>query len=1056
MKKHSVAILTAAVIILSYFGTAFQVVVAVDSASWYKTVNGVNFSDYYTLYPFQNHSLDIGFSKYGEMIDSVNNVGLQYAGYDEVKSYDQSLGKSRDPFANELVSTALWVNGWLVNITYRNKIYMTGENTQNAYRNVWAFALFSDGQKYGGEWHTNMSAPTLNTGGRQTNKFATTDDMQILYDGPRELVAMLVTHISDAQGDATWPLADVILTVIFDKVQKEVIIFKEVKLKLETKYLDGLVDVELSNRGEWDLGPYTGTDKIRSYADFYPEVYNTSYSEDWHTHKNLVRKMRDTYVGVGTVQTIIDVHNATGGHSWYGFKLSCPTGANPFVDLSEHVFVNGAYMLPTAPPQYIIRNLTQDEWWLLFPQQLVITDKTVIEYKNYIEGTHPIGDATSGHFPVDVSGNHAYSLAQIISADTVASTNLPGNVVGFAAYWPVLSDYTPDGWNLRLQSLLNVQATDMGSEPNIPFLIGEWDFMLNIDEQFRGVTVYGITEYHDAKDEGLDSPYKGSVIDREVQYQLDEVFKPWDLNSAVNKKTTRWVDYSDDPIGYSSWILEHSPVLNVTDSEWDQYCTFSERVEDLTTGKVLKRYYKATPTGTWKRDYNLTVDPDTGEGNITGLNSTHYYKFLYSTDTVYNYTDQITADWAEYNVTWAASIDRTYNASTSFYDYLGVEHSIAINDFDFTFRNVTSLTGNATWIYNGTIYPEVNPFKVFKEDTTVFSLSIGDAELSATNVTAVNGTLEMDFDKLNVTWSITPPDLLDVHFYEFNPTLHYVVTVNYNATGTNNYTITGTLEIGPDGGTLYSDKIPGRYEWVTVGRDSKPVDSAGSPLVSAAFKNKQVEIGNAGTDMNATSYALEIPYLLYNWGTGGTFANYFITADATTPGQRLTLKDDWCNTWPIASSNIIAVGGPSANLITMYFNDFTTAFYGTPWFTPYSPWSGGIVALPCWSKNAYTDSGGREGLGYAMIGTYKDNNGTVGFTIWGLDARDTFYASKFFHEEIIYELQNFPKHATSIIIEIDYTDPMHPTFTIPEVLGTISERLVEDGLIDKGGLHPDP
>jgi hypothetical protein len=77
----------------------------------------------------------------------------------------------------------------------------------------------------------------------------------------------------------------------------------------------------------------------------------------------------------------------------------------------------------------------------------------------------------------------------------------------------------------------------------------------------------------------------------------------------------------------------------------------------------------------------------------------------------------------------------------------------------------------------------------------------------------------------------------------------------------------------------------------------------------------------------------------------------------------------------------------------------------------------------------------------------------VGFLVWGISARDTFYASKFFHEEIIYELQKFPLCATSIIIEIDYTDPEHPTWTIPEVLGTISETTVE---LVKGGIHPDP
>jgi hypothetical protein len=40
-------------------------------------------------------------------------------------------------------------------------------------------------------------------------------------------------------------------------------------------------------------------------------------------------------------------------------------------------------------------------------------------------------------------------------------------------------------------------------------------------------------------------------------------------------------------------------------------------------------------------------------------------------------------------------------------------------------------------------------------------------------------------------------------------------------------------------------------------------------------------------------------------------------------------------------------------------------------------------------------------------------------------------------------------HVTALILEIDYKDPEHPTFRIPEVLGTISEKAV--GL--KGGIH---
>jgi hypothetical protein len=160
---------------------------------------------------------------------------------------------------------------------------------------------------------------------------------------------------------------------------------------------------------------------------------------------------------------------------------------------------------------------------------------------------------------------------------------------------------------------------------------------------------------------------------------------------------------------------------------------------------------------------------------------------------------------------------------------------------------------------------------------------------------------------------------------------------------------------------------------------------------------------------------------------------------------------------------MIGVGGPLANLLAYYGNDFTDAFYGISDFA-HPDWKGKVIALPCWAKNTYSSN---ENKGYAVIATYKDLNGTVLFLIWGHWGRDTFYASKFFHEEIIYELQEKYEgivdeanadillggykfnHVTALILEIDYKDPEHPTFRIPEVLGTISEKAV--GL--KGGIH---
>ena len=70
----------------------------------YCVVEGVLTSDSYTLYPYAQQSLDIGFSKYGELIGYNETtgigVGLQYPGYDVVGTHDQSSGTSADPFCD--------------------------------------------------------------------------------------------------------------------------------------------------------------------------------------------------------------------------------------------------------------------------------------------------------------------------------------------------------------------------------------------------------------------------------------------------------------------------------------------------------------------------------------------------------------------------------------------------------------------------------------------------------------------------------------------------------------------------------------------------------------------------------------------------------------------------------------------------------------------------------------------------------------------------------------------------------------------------------------------
>jgi hypothetical protein len=267
------------------------------------------------------------------------------------------------------------------------------------------------------------------------------------------------------------------------------------------------------------------------------------------------------------------------------------------------------------------------------------------------------------------------------------------------------------------------------------------------------------------------------------------------------------------------------------------------------------------------------------------------------------------------------------------------------------------------------------------------------------------------------------------------------------------------------GPPIYFSPVTGRYEWVVVGRDAASVDSAGAALVAAAMKNKGIEIGTAGVDMMDPMIANAIPWVMAKFGEGDMMTDYHY--DHAGGDHRTALKDDWCTMWPVASSNMIGVGGPLANVLTWYSNDFTAALFGLAPFAGSEIWAGEIAASTCWNKNSYVSS---EATGYAVVSTYKDINGTVLFLVWGHWGRDTFYATKWLYGGVPYheppgiiqlqEAMMYRPGLTDIVLEIDYTDPDHPTFSIVECLGTISETewvhfndIYMEWPEEKGGIH---
>jgi len=1037
-RKTIIAILTATLIAISIFSPTLLIkhVEAVDPSGWYMNVSGVLSSDTYALYPFDtDKSLKIGFSKFGEMIDSINNIGLEYG--------------DRDPFAPAAgssvpaeISKNKWFSGWLINITYF-------DGSSN--RNVWAEAQHADKIDYGKDWirvHSGYGySGCLNesqedprqvgklistgvgpvNGGRKTNGTATTDDIRVLYNGPRMFIARTVTHIFD--WDSSWssdePLVDIVFTLIFNKDKKEVIVLKDIK-EATTKYVFGTVTVpiyysngiwvngtingaviQFSNRGEWDLGPANSYD---SYVHFYT-------------------------AGNGEPQSTVYNWNENMTHSYH---------LNP--------------TLPAAP------------WF------------NTSDY-----GSQP---GTTG----------TYDVAQIVAKDLA--------YVGWAAFWPSLSNWHVDaGYQNKWWHSLGrgESATDSALEPFMsPNLIGEWDFALTktrfnctsnnpdypawreFDRQFRGVTVYGVTDDWTGDDDKRTGT--GNVLDEEVKYQLEEIFAPWDLYSAIHVDTRRWVEFHNvtttektaaDAGTNLNITLTHRPVRY--SPTWEDYCNFSERVM---WGGALKHparsvYYSGSDLSVYE-PYELYVNA-TGYGNVTILAASvpaagTVIKILYSTNCTVTYdataiqnyfggslslgNDTLTVT----NGQKGTIVPSVSTNTTSWRDPFDIVQNITILYDEFVFNiygtpysgQVLTGSDDLNITVDIKIPPEGGYVKVY--NSTYF----------AYNITASGQWNVTNSGNMTVMYKINPPNSLSTYAHEYvhitgsiliraNHTLYYSSST-YRALA--NYTIASAS---------LTKEIMGRYEWVVVGNHSRAIDSVGAAMVSEAFKEKQVIADDGGLDMK-DMWGTNIPYLLSNLGNATWRAGGPAWTSIYDSLGRLAYIDDWCTRYPVSSSNIITVAGPSANLFSEYFNEFSQAIqiYGIT--------SGNLIdvifAPTCWNTTKasnylgqyyYSDGQfyrGNTTTGIGVITTYKDINGTVGFMIYGWSGDDTYYTCRWFQEYGAYYLQTENLGVTTLIVRLNYqnvtaitSNPRPPNYQydahfpyvqIVERLGTISEKMPHD------------
>lgn len=988
-----------AVLVASIFGVTIPVSTA--QTPEYLKGEGVLDSDNYILYPYdESKSLSFGVSAYGEPIyaepiidPATGKLKADYSDY-----IDQCVGLEYDGvdvFCNPVIPVKMWCNGWVINITWI-------EDAE--YKNLWAYALFSDTlnaeDSVAGPWHRASSAYSTASdelGGRRWGGnvpgYVESKDPVVLYDGPRKKIILLETNIYEDPSKEI-NLVNLYFTIIFDKVKKYVVWIKDIKRpwhppkpKYET------MQVEFSERGQWDLYP------PEPYGFFLANQSTKYYKHPWYGPRS------DPYTGpyaagfdVAQVKT----------DDYAAFMAFWPNLTVRYIDAFERS------MTPDR-----IRLSSVSTWVDVF-----------VEGPDFVAGE---SDFTTTQTPVpyprgDIDDDNVVDWDDcpmvfvndlVYYKDEHFTWDSNTNTVHFKpGYEPGEGDVVKLVYKTRWY-----ERMDMAHEPAIPFIIGEWAFDLlnpaDHDPQwahFRCVTVYGIVDNHDATDADQDSR---DNIDREIWFQLDEVFNPWDLQDAVEKFTERQV-YKEEltetlPDGEEIELPhpkeEHRSIWDwdALDLEWDQYCVFAEKVLVALPGEDFKLVPPDGYGDDDPNDHDFAYDFNPEAGTITftqDLPAGTKIKILYSTVRDVEKVDEFDPD------------DAVETKKHYFH------------------------------------YPNVKDVKF----VMAYDSRYGWEEIEPTPT---------------IQWEDWGP-------YKKIPYIEVPTSEYYTK-----YKVVYDCELG-------------RYEWNVVGRDSAAVDSAGASMVTEAFEEwKNIQVVDAALDMQDTEFGEYIPWVMAKMNQGYPNPDWMAgdRPDYYDLDGRLYLKDDWCckvpplttcsstkaGVLPISSANLISVGGPYPNVLTQYFNDFTDALILSPDFGEQMNippiWT--FYGYGCWNHRAVLET--QRTSGYAIVATYKDLNGTIGFIVEGWDGQDTYYACWALRHGLIEYLNFIQPGVTALVLHICYASHP-PTISVVECLGTItecsgfdhveggvstvdsiittiaSEKCISDKLIDIDWpkLHPDP
>jgi hypothetical protein len=902
-----------------------------DPSDYYKDY-GVLDEDTYLLYPGENKPIDIGFSKYAELINPGNgtlgdSLGIRYPISKEPGYIDA--------FASEKLNPIDWSNGWYMDIHFLD---------QGVLKNVWAYALYSDLEAAGGDWMQGQAERIANiglgdtNGGRRTSGYCITDPIKLIYDGPRKSIYLLRTVIYDNDpalgGDA---LIEYTVQLIFNKVKKYVVEIKDIKRLLSSKW-SGDFQVEFSQRGEWDLGT---TPFCPAWGEFY-NGYDTTYWKHpfyapWNDTEGTGLSNYPATVDVAqliSTETDVDV---------VGFWAFWPTLQSKMVEATSLLTpVEVLTSMETVEEEFDDEDLTNDNYTLI---------NKAIEY--------PRGAGVWSSKPwlfIKDSGLWKTLGGWVWDPDTntimFTTHNVDPDDEYLAVYkqWVMGAEANPHPlWPAGMNMTYSITNDEGGA---VPYVFGEWDFELTMRDVYKSthhwrcVSVLGVTDQTGTEfdpDDLANQPAQDlSIYDwisDEVEFQLNETFNPYDLSEASHKSNFRWAQKGE--IDSSESLVAHKRQHHNTSGSDNAYC--------------LCDFDGQSPA------HMVVVD----------------------------------ADWWQYkNSTEARTSER-----------------VILYDDSHVLPPILAIRGT-----HYTIQQSGDPC-----DATITWVSVPSG-----------------YDNYKILYTTIP------RFGEW------------------------------PSGTAYEEWCwaTGRWEWIEIGRDSLAADSAGAAMVSAAWQEwKWKEVWLSALDMKDVMNAPGIPYLheIQNKSLCGSYREDYLEAAYMWNSRlrgRSSYMDDWCSQdwdwteeiypYAISSSNIIVVGGPIANLGAEYFNDFTDALVFTEYGNGfYAPGCWGRVSQPSYNRESlgaiipietmvddelwYDSATVDDTVGHAIVSTYLDINGTVGFIVYGYTAEDTYYACYAIRGGLLPWLQLIQEGATTLILEFDYTT-FHPVVIhVPEVLGTITE-----------------